>query len=303
MRTVGKYLMKAFMWLISKLPLKVHYFNSGFISWLAGDVIKYRRKVVRDNLRQSFPEKSEKDIDILVGQFYDHFADIIVEAFWFGGCKDPRRLREAHIMEIVNPELLSDLYENSPSIMTLYTHCGNWELYGGLESYNYTDVEFPFRADNICVVYKEMSSQMWDEIMRDNRLAPLKDKKGFSGYVESKNLVRYAFTHKDSKILYNVNTDQRPYYTGSDAISVNFMHRECRTMSAAAAIARKFGMSVVYLKMSIASRGHYLLEYIPICSNAKDMSVEEIMRKYYELLEAEITEQPFNYLWSHKRWA
>lgn len=303
MKSVGKYLMKALMWLVSKLPLRVHYFNSAFLSWLARDVVKYRKQVVRDNLRESFPDKSEEEIDNLVRQFYDHFADILVEAFWFGGCRNPERLRKARIMEIVNPEVLANLYETSPSVMTLYTHCGNWELYGGIENYNYTDVKMPITEDNFCVVYKEMSSKMWDEIMRDNRFAPLKDRKGFPGYIESKNLVRYAFTHRDEKKFYNVNTDQRPYYTGSDAISVNFMHRECRTMSAAAAIARKFGMSVVFLKMSSASRGHYLLEYIPICQNAKEMSVEDIMRKYYELLEEEINGQPWNYLWSHRRWA
>ena len=303
MYSVGKYLLKALLWMISKLPLSVHHFNSGFISWLARDVIKYRKAVVRENIRLSFPEKSEEDIDRIVREFYDHFADIIVEAIWFGGCRNPERIRKARIMEIVNPGILAELYEQSPSVMILYTHCGNWEVYGGIESYNYTDTRLDIGEENFCVVYKKMSSRVWDEIMRDNRLAPAKDRDGYSGYIESKDLVRYAFSHRDVKKFYNVNTDQRPYYTGSDSLSVNFMHRECRTMSAAAAIARKFGMPVVFLKMSIASRGHYLLEYIPVCRNAKDMSVEQIMKKYYELLEAEINEQPFNYLWSHKRWA
>jgi lauroyl/myristoyl acyltransferase len=32
------------------------------------------------------------------------------------------------------------------------------------------------------------------------------------------------------------------------------------------------------------------------------MAPEDILRKYYDLLEQEINETPGNWLWSHKRW-
>jgi len=298
---VPKYIVKTLLRAFGALPLKVHYANSAFLAWLARDVIRYRCDVVTDNLTKSFPDKTEDEIKSLHKKFYRHFADIIVEAVWFGGCRNPERLKKSGIVQIKNPEELYRLYGVSPSVMVLYSHCGNWELYGGLEFYS--DMGLPFEEDDICVVYKEMSSKMWDALMKENRFAPLKDRDAFHGYVESKQIVRYAFTHRNEKKLYNLNTDQRPYYAGSDSITVNFMNRECRTMSSAAAIARKFGMSVTFLRMPVRSRGRYEMEFVTICDDASTMSVEAIMKKYYELLEAEIKQQPWNYLWSHKRWA
>jgi lauroyl/myristoyl acyltransferase len=32
------------------------------------------------------------------------------------------------------------------------------------------------------------------------------------------------------------------------------------------------------------------------------MSPEAVMNEYYKLLQRELEEEPWNYLWSHKRW-
>lgn len=301
MKNIGKYILKALLSLFGHLPLKVHYANARFLAWLIGDCIGYRRDDVVVNLARSFPEKTYPELIALRKAFYRHFADLIVEAVWFGACTNPERLRKAHIVEFKNPEFVNDIFEKSPGIVSLYSHCGNWELLGGLYYYNYTDRPGPWREENVCVVYRELSSKMWDEIMRDVRFAPLRDKEHFEGYLESKQVIRYAFTHRGEKKIYNMNTDQRPYFDAPDYIRVNFLNRRVETMSGGAALAHKFGMAVLYQRMRIESRGHYSLEYVPICEDASKMSVEDIMLKYYELLEADIREQPENYLWSHRR--
>lgn len=56
------------------------------------------------------------------------------------------------------------------------------------------------------------------------------------------------------------------------------------------------------MKMKRVERGHYEMTMIPICMNASEHAPEEILRKYYDLLEEEIKETPANWLWSHKRW-
>ena len=73
-------------------------------------------------------------------------------------------------------------------------------------------------------------------------------------------------------------------------------------MLGSAGLAHKLGMSVLYLRMVPVSKGHYELTFVPICENASDMEPEAIMRKYLDLLEADIRETPYNWLWSHKRW-
>ncbi|MBR5075527.1 MAG: lysophospholipid acyltransferase family protein [Bacteroidales bacterium] len=303
MRKIGTWLMLGLLRLLGLLPLRVHYALGRFLAWLAGDVFRYRRDVVVHNLTKAFPDLNVWDLKPIRKAFYRHFGDLIAETVWFGGCRSAKRLHRQRLVEIENPEVPAHLFEVAPSMVVMYSHCGNWELYGGIESYNYSDTPLPFTEQNFCVVYREMSSKMWDDILRDNRFAPLKDRKHFPGYIESKDIIRYAFTHRDEKKVYNVNTDQRPYFASSGNLDVDFLGQRVQTMTGAAALARKFGMSVAYLTMRPDRRGHYLLRYTPICEDASKMSVQDIMQQYYTLLEKDIREQPENYLWTHQRFA
>jgi len=224
MRKLGLALVNILLFPLRKLPLRVHYALSGIVYFTVFKLLRYRYDDVMINLSRCFPMLNCYELRILCRQFYHHFADIIVEAVWFGGCTGAKRLRRARIMEVVNPEEVSRLYEKAPSMMVLYSHCGNWELYGGIESYTYdAPVPEPFHEDKFKVVYRAASSKFSDDFIKINRFAPLKDPAGFQGYIESKNLVRYALTHRDEKFIYNVNTDQRPYYAGSDNLEVTII--------------------------------------------------------------------------------
>ena len=303
MRKLATFLVRCLLRLLGMLPLRVHYALGRFVSWLAGDVVRYRRDVVVHNLTKCFPEKSFRELEAIRKDFYRHFGELIAETVWFGGCRNAERLRRAHLVEVENPETAARLFEAAPSMVVMYSHCGNWELYGGIRSYDYGDTPLPFTEQNYCVVYREQSSRMWNEILRENRFAPLEDRKHFPGYIESRDIVRYAFSHRGEKKVYNLNTDQRPYHFAAASIELDFMGQRVQTMTAAAALARKFGMSVAYLSMRRESRGRYRMRYTPICEDASQMSVEAMMQRYYQLLEQDIREQPANYLWTHKRFA
>ena len=303
MRKIGTWLIKGLLRLLGLLPLRVHYALGRVVSWLAEDVFRYRRDVVIHNLTKCFPEKNVWDLKPIRKAFYRHLGDMIAETVWFGGCRNAERLRRQRIVEIENPEVAARLFEAAPGMVVMYSHCGNWELYGGFLHYNYTDAPFPFNEQNFCVVYLRQSSEMWNEILRDNRFAPLEDREHFQGYIESRDLIRYAFSHRDEKKFYNINTDQRPYFSSPGNLEVDFMGQRVQTMAGAAALARKMGFSVAYLTMRPDRRGHYLVRYTPICEDASQMSIQDIMQQYYTLLEKDIREQPENYLWTHQRFA
>ena len=303
MHKLGVFLLKVPLRLLGLLPLRVHYALGRFVAWLAEDVVRYRRDVVTHNLTKAFPEKNVWDLKPIRKAFYQHFGELVAEAVWFGGCRNAKRLRRARLVEVENPDVAARLFEAAPSMVVMYSHCGNWELYGGIESYNYTDKPLPFNEQNFCVVYRELSSRAWDDVMRDNRFAPLKDRKHFPGYIETKDLIRYAYSHRDEKKIYNVNTDQRPYFESPANMDVDFFGQQVQTMTGAAALARKLGMSVAYLSMRRERRGHYVMRYEPICEDASKLGVAEIMQQYYRLVEADIRQQPENYLWTHQRFA
>ncbi len=50
------------IWILSILPLRILYFISDVIYVLLYYIIGYRKKVVRHNLKLSFPEKSAKEL-------------------------------------------------------------------------------------------------------------------------------------------------------------------------------------------------------------------------------------------------
>lgn len=300
MTPLGKYPLKAILLLFGALPLKLQYFNARLLSWLMSSVVRYRRDDVMVNLARSFPEKKYKELISIRKGFYRHFADLLVETLWFGACSR-KRLRKQRICRISNPETIAGMIERCPSVITMSSHYGNWELLGGLEHFNYSDIDSGIREDNICAVYKKLSSKIWNAVIADNRQAHLKNGKS-SGYVESSNILRYIFTHSSEKKLYSMITDQSPYANSVANAKVEFLNQPTLTMTAAAAVARKFSMGIVYLSMRKESRGHYVLEYIPIADDASTMSTEDIMQRYYNLLEEDIRYAPENYLWTHRRW-
>jgi KDO2-lipid IV(A) lauroyltransferase len=64
---------------MARLPLSILYLFSDILGFLAFYVLKYRYKVVIENMQKSFPEKSEKEIKKLTKQFYFNLSDWIVE--------------------------------------------------------------------------------------------------------------------------------------------------------------------------------------------------------------------------------
>jgi len=301
MQKAGTWLLRGLLRLLSKLPLRVHYVLGDLLAWLARDVVRYRRKVVDQNLALCFPEKSDKERRTLRRRFYRHLGEVVAETVWFGGCHNAERLRRRRLVEIENPAEVAALFDAAPGLVVMYSHCGNWELLGGIASYNYTDTPLPFSEQNFCVVYLRQSSPVWDAVLRENRLAPLADPGHFEGYIESRDIIRYALMHRDEKKIYNLITDQRPYAMARATVEVDFMGQHTQSMTGAAALARKLGLAVAYLSMRSDRRGHYLLRYTPICQDASQLDVRQIMQQYYTLLEGDIRRQPENYLWSHRR--
>ena len=300
----GTWLLKTVLRGLGALPLKFHYFFGRLFGGMVEKMFHYRDNDLTINLSRAFPELGYAQIKELKRRFYRHFGELFAESLWFGGTRNGARVRREHIEEIVNPEELTRLAGlTSGGVMVMYAHSGNWELIGGILEYDYSGNPNPQTEQNVVVVYRKLSSPAWNEVMRSTRTAALSDPKHFPGYLESEQIARYIYEHRSERKFYYMITDQRPYFTVRDYVRVNFMGREVTTMSAAAALARKFGMPVTYLRTRQVRRGLYQLEYVPICDDPSTMTVGQIMQRYYELLEEEIRMQPWNYLWTHRRWA
>ena len=67
------------MWLLALLPFRALYILSDGVCFLMRHVVHYRRKVVRKNLKNSFPEKSEAELREIEREFYRYICDYMLE--------------------------------------------------------------------------------------------------------------------------------------------------------------------------------------------------------------------------------
>ena len=265
-----------------------------------GRTIGYRRDAVIANLARSFPEKKYHELTAICRRFYEHFGKVFMEAVWFGGCTDPQKLIRNGIVKMTNPEAVNSLYAKGKSVVVLTSHCGNWELYGGLVSYPYPST-LAYPENDICVVYRKQSSPTWDRFLGRNRIAPVVDKEHYDGRVESFSVMHYILRHRDRKQMYIFLNDQYPY-TPKSCVNIRFMNQDTKAMDAAEHLARRLGLAVVYLSYREEQDGNYTMTFTPICEDATDSPKGEILHRYFELLEKDLREQPWNYLWTHQRW-
>ena len=301
--SIKKAIIQGTMAVLSALPLRLHWANAHLVGWIAMHLVRYRRKVVCENIDRSFPDAPEHLRKRYVRDFYRHFGRLVCETIWFSHTT-ARRMERSQIVSAVNPEESARLQSVAPGTIILAGHYANWELLFGFEHFALPEGSadsYAFKRSNVAMVYKKLNSPLWDEIFRECRLRLLGT--DFENYIESAGILRHVVEHHGDGYFYMFDTDQRPYANAKAVMDVEFMGQPAQTMYAGAGVAHKYGLAVSYLSMTRKPSGKgYLCELKTICDDASKMEVQQIMDEFYRLLEADIRKDPGEYLWSHKRW-
>ena len=124
MGALAFYIFYGLNWVITLLPLRVLYLFSDFLYFVLYYMISYRRKVVAENLRNSFPEKSAAELKIIEKKFYRHLADLMVEILKLTHMSKAQSLDH---MKVDNVELLERLYSEGRDVIAVIGHYNNWE--------------------------------------------------------------------------------------------------------------------------------------------------------------------------------
>ena len=114
------------MRLLARLPLNILYLLSDIAFPIIYYIIRYRRRLVRENLQCSFPKKNEKEIICIEKKFYHNLCDVFIEAF---KCLNISNEEMQQRVEILNCELPERLAQEGKNIFMLLGHCGCWEWY------------------------------------------------------------------------------------------------------------------------------------------------------------------------------
>ena len=287
MKAIVYYLTLPLIYGISLLPFWFLYRISDFINFVVFKLIGYRQKIIYTNLKNSFPEKSEKELQIIQKKFNRFFCDLILETIKTLTISSKSGEKHCHF-DKKSLDLLDQLHADKKKIIFVLGHFGNWEFAGyGMNAQC---------KQQLYIIYHPLSNPYFDKLiikMRTrlgNRLIPMKDTfKKMIGDRNSDEINVTAFI-----------ADQTP--PKGNAYWTTFLNQETPVFWGTEILASKLNYPIVYVSIKQYKRGYYQMKAEMLCENPKDTSVGEISEMHTKRLEQDIIKQPEIWLWSHRRW-
>ncbi|MCC5927987.1 MAG: lysophospholipid acyltransferase family protein [Cyclobacteriaceae bacterium] len=272
-----------FIRLLSKLPLSILYYLSEVVYIFLFYLTAYRKKVVKENLRNSFPDKNTDEIDQIAKKFYRHLAQIIVEII-----KTPT-IEFEEIKQRVDASGMEKIIEeinNGSSPIVLTSHQGNWEW---ILAYCGISVSHPIDA-----VYQKIKNRGINKFFLDLRSR-------FGAYpIEKRSLVKEVVKRKNILRYIAIISDQTPRFVDK-AYWKTFLNQDTPFFEGPFKIAKMMQLPVYYISMHRLKTGRYKLT-MKLLGRPPYTSDNQLIDKYITQLEEDIIAQPETWLWSHKRW-
>lgn len=285
------YIILPFVWFQAIMP---HWFvrlQSRLLAFLLYRVIRYRRRVVRDNLTRCFPEKSVDDIRRIEQQFYFNFTFQILSSFKLL-TYSPKQLAK-HIA-VEQADILTRLREEGhPAIILMMAHYGNWEYFSASqEILKNTGLQ-------IYQIYRPLKNKAVDRLM--HRLRERFGSRGIAKPDVPRGMLRLVSSRDSGETpLVIFIADQSPAYAGS--YWTTFLGCETAFFYGPEKLSFKFSLPVVYFDVEKTGKDAYTgtikLLYHP--RSAKEPG--SIIESYVQQVETTIRRDPSLWLWSHRRW-
>ncbi|QNS41807.1 lysophospholipid acyltransferase family protein [Chryseobacterium manosquense] len=271
--------------LFSKLPLKVLYGLADFIFVILYFVVGYRKDVVLQNLKNSFPAKSDSELKIIRKKFYHNFCDYLVETLKsFTISSHELRVRVQHL----NQDVFHEAKKENKNVILLAGHIFNWEWFNALATIIPQEKSFP--------VYRKVQSSFWEQ-----KVKAIRNRFG-NHALEAKEVIRHIFKNtNDGNSVYMFVADQTPH-SSEVTYGLEFLHQKTPAFVGYDKLSTRMDLVFVYCEMKKVKRGYYQINYHRIYPDGEKFQEYEVVRKFHKMLETTINKRPDNYLWSHRRW-
>lgn len=285
MQAVVYYLTLPLLYLVSLLPFPLLYGLSNVVFFILYTVFGYRKKVVFANLRNSFPDKNEQEINDIGKAFYKHLCDLFLETFKTLTISPQSMLRHCS-MKPESLALLQELHRKNQSVILVMGHHGNWEWGGNTFSL--------LCPQPLYVIYHPLKNKYFNNLivkMRTRfgtRLIAMNDT--FREMVKNRNVLSAtAFI-----------ADQTPH--PENAYWTNFLSQDTPVFWGTERISTKLGLPVLYIHISKLRRGYYEMSVEMLVEQPKGLPEGFITETFTRKLEGMIYQEPETWLWSHRRW-
>ena len=248
-------------------------------------VARYRRKTVHENLTNSFPKKSPKEIRVITKKFYHHLSDLGLETIKYS------RMTEKEIdsrLKIHNPEIFEEYYQRHQSVILVGMHHNNWEWCGSMQR---------FIKARFLVVYNSVRNNMeLERFILDNR-----ERFGAKSILVSQSVrTAFQFNNTEQPGVLILAADQTPQPNAQ--FWTTFLNQETAFFTGPMKIATKTNQPVILQHTRKVGRSRYEVFFHKLIENPVEVKPEEIILAYVKKIEEIIQEEPEYWLWSHRRW-
>lgn len=292
MKKVMHALFYAGLWCLALMPFRLLYLVADVTYFLLYYIVRYRRKVVSGNLRESFPEKSEEELKQIERKFYRNFADYIFETIKLLHISDRQMSRR---MTFENLDIIDRYTAAGRSVAVYFSHCGNWEWAPSVTLHT------RLRANNGIVfgqVYRPLRDKWTDALM-----LKLRSRFGSLSFPKSsvfRDIIRET-RRTGLPAVVGFMSDQHPSH-GDLIHVVQFLNHPTAFITGTETLARKLNMGVVYWDMYKPRRGHYHIVTRDITDDIAACETFSVTDRYADMLQDTIRRDPPLWLWTHKRW-
>ncbi|RYF20300.1 MAG: lauroyl acyltransferase [Flavobacteriales bacterium] len=270
--------------LLSLLPLGFLYLLADVFYLVIYHFIGYRKKVVRENLLKSFPEKGLDEILAIEKKFFKYFAGLIFEVIKMNSISAKELTKR---VKFKNADLVEAYLKNGESVIFCSSHNGNYEWVCMAIGMNFSAEHYP--------IYKPLSDDNFDNWF-------LKMRSRFGNHMVAKRqTIRQIQATKDRPTVFTFGSDQSP---SSDDTQywTKLLNQDAAIQLGVEKIAKKTNRPVFYLHTKYIKRGYYEVDCVPICLAPKETVEFEITEMHTRFLEDFLKEEPAYWLWSHRRW-
>ena len=272
--------------LISYIPFRALYVLSDGLYYILYYIIRYRRKIVRKNLTESFPTLKGKEILQVEKKFYRYFTDQVLES-----CKmatiSPEEMKKH--MKFTNIEAANAVFKEGKTIALYMGHYGNWEWISSIP---------------LWVAEGVTSVQIYHKLRNDNTnrlILNMRERLGAIS-VEMRKTARYIteITNTNQVSVIGFIADQSPKKK-EVRYFLPFLHHRTPILVGTEKIVKHYGFEAWFLDMKRVKRGYYEAELIRMHEEPASLPDFELTEIYFRMLEKMIQERPELYLWTHNR--
>lgn len=278
---------RLFVCVLQALPIETCDRLAGFVAWLATDVLRFRYRVIDDNLRHAFPEMPPEKRHAMNRRMWRHLILMLAEIAHF-----PRKVHDTNWRDYIRfkneAPMMRELFRNRPRVF-VSGHHGNFELAG------YTMGLFGFRTFTVA---RPLDNPYLDGFV--NHFRALKGqyvlpKQGSAGEVAEL---------LEGRGTLGVLADQ---HAGHKGCWVEFFGRPASTHKAIAVFALSNDASLMMgygYRLGRPMQYEMGLEAILTPEELPEhlQSVPALTQWYTSKLESIVRRTPDQYWWVHRRW-